>query len=81
MVESQVTQLIDNALTNLNQGQHYLSNHEIEDREQALVFLNDAQRALHLSKSLSQSGYIAGPFLSNVVQEMQRAKDGLLSGG
>ena len=51
------------------------------DQSDALVFFDDAQRALHLSKGLSQSGYIAGPFLASVTHEMERARDGLMSGG
>ena len=64
----------------MHQGHHYLGGHPIGESD-ALVFLKDAKRALELSKSLSQNGYIAGPFLSGVAQEMERVKDGLLSGG
>ncbi len=50
--------------------------HEIS--ASALHFLEDAVKGLQLSKSLTQNGYEAGPFLMSISLEIERTKEELL---
>ena len=66
--------MIDQATMDVSMGIEYLNHHYSPYATEVHQFLDDALHALHLSKNLSQNGYIATPFLTNVSEEIKRAK-------
>ena len=73
-----LTNMIDQAAKDVIMCRDYLTHHPIEQEVSAMTFLDDAVRALSLSKSLAQNGYEAGPFLASISLEMERTKEELL---
>ena len=65
--------MIDQAANDVVMGLNYLDHHTIHHHDDCAVFLKDALHALELSKSLSQNGYQAAPFLANVQSEIKRS--------
>jgi len=63
----------------LELGLAFLRENPIDDEEGATLVLDDALRAVHLSKSLSQNGYVTGNFLASIAKQMSKAKEELES--
>ncbi len=73
-----VTNMIDQAGNHVIMCRDYLTHHPVEQELSAMHFLDDALKALQLSKSLTQNGYETGPFLTSISLEMERTIEELL---
>ena len=68
-----ITSMIDQATHDVSLGRAYLMHNWSAYSEEAALFLDDAIHILHLTKHLSQSGYLTTDYLNNVGSELKRA--------